>query len=118
MSNAGDEIATEHGAAGRKRRVPPDQSWATYTLNARARWHDGKPVTPEDVIFSFNIMMDKGHPGLRAYYASVKGVEKVGERKVKFIWRRDQSRASRSSSVNLPSCPSTTGKVEPLTRPH
>ena len=92
MSNAGDEIATEYGLLAESVEVPPDQSWATYTLNARARWHDGKPVTPEDVIFSFNIMMDKGHPGLRAYYASVKGVEKVGERGVKFTFGEETNR--------------------------
>ncbi len=92
LSGADDEIAAEYGLLAERVEVPPDQSWALYTLNAQARWHDGQPVTPEDVIFSFDIMMDKGHPGLRAYYASVKGVEKVGERGVKFLFGEETNR--------------------------
>src|SRR6185437_11566935 len=57
----------------------------TYRHNARARWHDGKPVTPDDVIFSFDAFK-QNDPGLGAYYRHVAKAEKIGERDIKFTF--------------------------------
>ena len=51
----------------------------------KARWHDGKPVTPDDVIFSF-AALKKNSPMYRAYYQHVAKCEKIGERDVKFTF--------------------------------
>ena len=64
---------------------PDDFSSATYRLRAEAKWHDGKPVTPEDVIFSFNAFK-KHSPQLSAYYQHVVKVEKTGEREITFTF--------------------------------
>ena len=57
----------------------------TYRLRADARWHDGKPVTVEDVIFSIEAFK-KHHPQYAAYYRHVTKVEKTGERDVTFTF--------------------------------
>src|SRR5438094_98724 len=51
-ASALDEVSTEYGLLAEGARHPPDFSWVTYRLRAEAKWHDGRPVTPEDVIFS------------------------------------------------------------------
>jgi microcin C transport system substrate-binding protein len=54
-----DEVSTSYGLLAEALKHPPDYAWATFRLNPQARWHDGKPVTPEDVIFSFDISRRK-----------------------------------------------------------
>ncbi len=49
-----DEVSTEYGLLAEAVSYPDDRSSVTYRLRAIARWHDGKPVTPDDVIFSFD----------------------------------------------------------------
>lgn len=71
--------------------VPRDRSWVAFTLRANARWHDGKPITVEDVIWTFNTLRKKGAPFYRYYYSSVDSVKKTGERSVKFIFKRGEN---------------------------
>ncbi|MBN9042895.1 MAG: ABC transporter substrate-binding protein [Rhizobiales bacterium] len=78
-----DEVSTEYGLLAESVSYPEDFSSVTYRLRAQARWHDGKPVTPEDVVFSLDTFK-KNHPQYSAYYRHVVKAEKVGERDVKF----------------------------------
>ena len=64
---------------------PDDFSWVTYRLRAEARWHDGKPVTPDDVIFSLD-SLKKFSPRYASYYRHVVKAEKIGERDIKFTF--------------------------------
>ena len=57
----------------------------TYRLRKEARWHDGKPVTPEDVIFSLEALK-KYSPMYASYYRHVVKAEKPGERDIKFTF--------------------------------
>ena len=52
--------------------MPEDRSWVAFTLRPEARWHDGKPITVDDVIWTFETLKTKGAPFYRAYYANVK----------------------------------------------
>ena len=54
LVSAEDEISTEYGLLAEAISHPPDFAWAKFRLRAEARWHDGKPVTVEDVIFSID----------------------------------------------------------------
>ncbi len=81
-----DEPFSEYGLLAESIEVPPDRSWALFTLRSGARWHDGKPITPEDVVFTFQTIQTKGSPRYRNYYADIKQVEKIGERQVKFTF--------------------------------
>jgi peptide/nickel transport system substrate-binding protein len=62
----------------------PQRSYVIFRLNPAARFSDGKPVTAEDVIFSWRLLRDKGRPNHRTYYAKVAKAEIVGEHAVRF----------------------------------
>ncbi len=65
--------------------IAKDYSSVSYTLRKEARWHDGKPITPEDVIFSLATFR-KHHPSYGQYYKNVKSVKKTGSRTVTFYF--------------------------------
>ena len=92
MTSPQDEAFTEYGLIAETIEVPKDRSWATFTLRKEARWHDEKPVTVEDVIWSLETLKKKGRPFYRFYYRDVTKVEKVGERKVKFTFGSTENR--------------------------
>ncbi|HUV07475.1 MAG TPA: extracellular solute-binding protein, partial [Spirochaetia bacterium] len=79
-----DEAFTEYGLLAETVEWPRDRSWVAFTLRPEARWHDGKPVTTEDVIWTFDALKTKGSPFYRHYYGNVEKAEKVGPRKVRF----------------------------------
>jgi microcin C transport system substrate-binding protein len=85
MTESLDEVSTEYGLLAEAVRFPADYSSATYRLRAEARWHDGKPVSVEDVIFSLD-MLKKHHPQYAAYYRHVTKAEKTGDREVTFTF--------------------------------
>jgi microcin C transport system substrate-binding protein len=85
MERAQDEIATEYGLLAEGAQHPDDFAWVTYRLRKEARWHDGKPVTPEDVIFSIEALK-KLSPMYASYYRHVAKAEKIGEREIKFTF--------------------------------
>ncbi len=85
MVRSNDEVATEYGLLAEAASHPDDFAWVTYRLRKEARWHDGKPVTPEDVIFSFEALK-KNSPMYASYYRHVTKAEKVAEREIKFTF--------------------------------
>jgi microcin C transport system substrate-binding protein len=85
MTSALDEVATEYGLLAEAVSHPPDWSSVTYRLRKEARWHDGKPVTPEDVVWSFETIT-KLNPSQGYYYRHVKKSEKTGDREVTFTF--------------------------------
>src|SRR5262245_61428361 len=84
LTSGEDEAFTEYGLLAESIEVPDDRSWVAFSLRPEARWHDGKPITVDDVIFSFNTLKEKGRPFYRFYYSSVRIAEQVDERRVKF----------------------------------
>ncbi|MFQ5830946.1 MAG: extracellular solute-binding protein [Candidatus Methylomirabilia bacterium] len=87
-----DEPFAQYGLIAESIETPADRSWVAYTLRPEARFHDGSPITVDDVIWTFKALRTKGHPFYRSYYAQVARAEKVGQRKVKFIFRRGTNR--------------------------
>ena len=92
MSPSGDEPASEYGLVAESVETPADRGWVQYNLRKEARFHDGTPITAEDVIWTFDTLKAKGHPRFRLYYADVLKAEKVGERSVKFTFRNGENR--------------------------
>jgi microcin C transport system substrate-binding protein len=80
-----DEVSSEYGLLSEAVSFPPDFSSVSYRLRPQARWHDGKPITPEDVIFSFE-SLKKYSPQLSAYYRHVTKAEKTGDHEVTFTF--------------------------------
>lgn len=91
MASALDEVSAEYGLLAEAVSHPDDFSSVTYRLRANAKWHDGKPVTPEDVIFSLEAYK-KNHPQLSAYYRHVTKAEKTGERDITFTFDQPGNR--------------------------
>lgn len=65
-----------------------ERSYAEFTLDERARFSDGKPVTPEDVIFTFEVLRDKGLPRYGVTAAKIAKMEKVGTHGVRFTFKQ------------------------------
>jgi microcin C transport system substrate-binding protein len=83
-----DEAFSEYGLLAEKiERDPADKSWIIFHLNPKARFSDGKPVTADDVVFSFDIIRKDGDPHYRAYYGDVAKVEALDKQRVKFTFR-------------------------------
>ena len=86
-----DEPFTEYGQLAETIETPEDRSWVKFTLRPEARWSDGKPITADDVIFTLDILREKGLPFFRAYYGSVAKTEKLSEREVKFSFKEGET---------------------------
>ena len=80
-----DEVSTEYGLLAEAVSYPEDHSNVTYRLRANARWHDGKPVTTDDVLFSFDALKTNS-PFYGVYYRHVVNIEKIDEREIKFTF--------------------------------
>lgn len=79
-----DEPFSEYGLIAESMMIPEDHSWVAFTLREEARFHDGSPITVQDVIFTLELLQTKGHPFYRAYYANVVSAEEIGPRQVRF----------------------------------
>jgi len=78
-----DEVSSEYGLLAEAVSHPADFGSVMYRLRATAKWHDGMPITPEDVVFSFNAFK-KHNPRLSAYYRHVVSAQVTGPREVTF----------------------------------
>ena len=83
-TGSSDEAFTEYGLLAETIEWPDDRSWVSFTLRNEAYWHDGKKITADDVVWTFNTLMEKGHPFYKYYYGDVKEVIKEQENKVRF----------------------------------
>ena len=81
-----DEVSSGYGLLAEAVHHPEDFSSTTFKLRAEAKWHDGTPVTPDDVIFSF-ATFKKLSPQAAAGYVDVAKVEKTGDREVTFVFK-------------------------------
>ena len=84
MTSPLDEISAEYGLIAKSVEVPADLSYATFTLRPEARFHDGSPVTADDVIWTFETLKNDGAPFYRFYYKNIAQAVKLGPHKVKF----------------------------------
>jgi microcin C transport system substrate-binding protein len=78
-----DEVASAYGLIAESADYPDDFSWVRFRLRPDARWHDGRPVSPDDVLFSLKAFREF-HPQLAAYYRHVVSAERTGDHEVRF----------------------------------
>lgn len=86
MASANDEPSTEYGLIAESVEVPDDLTWVAFNLRPEARWHDGQPITAEDVVFTLDVLKSKGQPFYRFYYANVKKAVAEGPHRVRFTF--------------------------------
>ena len=91
FASSPDEASTEYAHLAEWASYPADFSSATFAIRAEARWHDGRPITVEDVIYSLEALK-KASPRFAAYYADVEKAEKTGEREVTFRFKAKNNR--------------------------
>ncbi|MDQ0315669.1 extracellular solute-binding protein [Amorphus orientalis] len=81
-----DEPFSLYGLLAERVEMPEDRNSITFFMNPEARFSDGEPVTVDDVIFSFELLRDKGRPNHRTYYRKVDRIERVGDAGVRFVF--------------------------------
>lgn len=94
--HSSDEAFSEYAGMAESMEMPEDRSWIIFNIREEATWHDGQPVTAEDVKWSLETLLRDGQPFYRAYYADVESVDVLGEKRVRFNFRDD------SENLELP----------------
>jgi microcin C transport system substrate-binding protein len=84
MTSSEDEIEVYYSLVAKSVEYPDDYSWIVFHIDPRARHQDGKPITADDVVFSFNKFMSEGVPQFKQYYAGVAKAEVLDPLRAKF----------------------------------
>lgn len=92
MQRSRDEPFTLYGLLAEKVAVDPERKWVEFTLNQKAKWSDGEPVTVDDVIFTYDILTEKGRPPYNNRMSRIEKIEKTGERSVRFVFNDKSDR--------------------------
>lgn len=100
-----DEPFSRYGLLAEKVMVTPDQRAVHFRLRPQAKWHDGQPITAEDVVFSFNILMEKGHPLYQQTYRDIEKVEALSPSEVRFSFKTNENRELPLLAGELPILP-------------
>lgn len=87
-----DEPFTEYGLIAKYIERASDNSWVRFYLRPEARFHDGRPITAEDVVFTFDTLTREGAPQYRSYYAEVAEVVVENPLQVRFVFKKEASR--------------------------
>jgi len=87
-----DEPQTMYGLVAESVNVAPDNGHVEFTMRKEAKWHDGTQMTPDDVVFSFDTLKDKGDPSFKILYAAVASCKKTGEHQVTFTFSDAKNR--------------------------
>ena len=88
-----DEPFTLYGLIAETVETPEDRSWVEFTLRPEARFHDGTPITVDDVVFTYETLRAQGRANMRLFYSKVARVDRVGTRGVRFTF--DPAQADR-----------------------
>ncbi|WP_336056460.1 extracellular solute-binding protein [Nitratireductor sp. CH_MIT9313-5] len=92
MRRSAAEPFTLYGLLAESVEMDEERSYAIFNLNPDARWSDGEPVTPEDVIFTYETFAEKGRPPYSSRMARIASIEKVGEHGVRFNFNESADR--------------------------
>lgn len=87
-----DEPLTVYGFVAQSMELAPDRTWLRFTLNPKARFADGSPITADDVAFTFNLLLTKGDYSFRRKFADVAQVTVESPTQIRFAFKSTQSR--------------------------
>ena len=102
MQQSSDEAFTLYGLVAEYIEVPEDRGWVRFHLNPKARFSDGSLLTAADVKFTFDVLMDKGVPQLRAQYKDVTSVDVESEYVIKFNFKDNKNKELALILAQLP----------------
>jgi len=86
MGRSRDEPFTLYGLLAESVETGPNRQWVEFTLREGARFSDGSPVTVEDVIWSYRILGEDGHPRYRAFWSRIASIEQTGPRRLRIAF--------------------------------
>ncbi len=86
MTRNANEPFTLYGLLAKSVEMPQDRSWIEFHLDPDAKWSDGQPVTPEDVLFTYRVYTEKGRPPYSSRMDRVAKLEKTGPHSVRFTF--------------------------------
>ncbi|PYE86850.1 extracellular solute-binding protein [Phyllobacterium leguminum] len=92
MQRSGNEPFTLYGLIAEKVEMDPERKWIEFTLNPKAKWSDGQPVTVDDILFTYNILKEKGRPPFSSRMDKIASIKKIGERGVRFTFNDKSDR--------------------------
>ncbi|MCD4676706.1 MAG: extracellular solute-binding protein [Desulfobacula sp.] len=90
MVSSDDEIDVLYPLIAQKIEYSKDFTWIVFYINKNARFQDGKGITAEDVVFTFNKFMTQGVPQFKSYYKNVANVEALDSQRVKFTLKESR----------------------------
>ncbi|MER8770163.1 extracellular solute-binding protein [Mesorhizobium sp. M0960] len=81
-----DEAFSLYGLLADTADMDPERKGIEFHLDPRAKWSDGEPVTPEDVLFTYDVFTEKGRPPYSQRMKAIAKLEKTGDRSVRFTF--------------------------------
>ena len=87
MTSSADEPDSAYGYIAETLEYPENRQWVIFNLREEATFSDGRPITAEDVIFSFNVLIEKGHPVYKIFYKDFEAVVELDTHRVKFSFK-------------------------------
>ncbi|WP_371355887.1 extracellular solute-binding protein [Pseudomonas chlororaphis] len=100
-----DEPYTVYGLVAEKMERADDGLWLRFYLNPKARFADGKPITAEDVRYTYNLLMTQGSLRYHTQFADVKDVEVESPRVIRFDFKSNENRTLPLDIATLPVLP-------------
>lgn len=86
-SPSADEPQSAYGLIAKTLRYPSDIAWVEFIINPSARFHDNQSISAEDVVFSYQTLMSKGHPRFQQMLLGVQSVEAINQSTVRFTFK-------------------------------
>ncbi|MGY0219247.1 extracellular solute-binding protein [Endozoicomonadaceae bacterium StTr2] len=105
LEDSSDEPFSAYGLLAESIELAKDNSWVAFNLRPSARFHDGHPVTAEDIVFTFNLLRQQGRPFYKTYYADVARAEATSQRRVLFVFKHNNNRELAQILGQLPALP-------------
>ncbi|WP_160120093.1 extracellular solute-binding protein [Rhodovarius lipocyclicus] len=116
-SSAQDEASTEYAHLAAFIELPADGLGVAFELRPEARWHDGRPITAADVVWTFETLVRQGRPFYRAYWGDVESVRAEGERRVVFRFKTNENRELAQVLGQMPVLPKHWWEGRDFSRP-
>lgn len=86
LGRSPEEPFTMYGVVAESIEFPENRAWIIFNIRPEAKWDNGKTITADDVIFSHQIWLEQGQPFMKTFYKKVQKVEKLSDKRVKFIF--------------------------------
>ena len=102
MTGSEDEPQTMYGLVASRVRLDPKRRWVEFEMRPEARWHDGTPITAEDVVFSLEALKERGDPVYRLTYKPLEKAEITGKHRVRFTLAEPENRELPLLAAGMP----------------